>query len=238
MNKGPWWCMVDKFNISFRKFILNLSTTSGVPPPSLPSLPPAPPPPPASYKQMRLSDEQIYAILAGMVQNAAAILEVIRKGGCVPEVLYEYFTLLHEYEIVLPGMQPFKGRLYMFISQNSLCMERMREELDKSRIFKIVQSGKYQLVVPYNTPVPDTGYVPYYQLNPWIFAEMLAGGIIEERYIRWTFNGSDRKKGEWWQRRDHDEIARDPRFKWYVEHQNNYIYVPFKVPSTGPHMLC
>jgi hypothetical protein len=206
------------------KSVSNLLATLGVP-----LLPPPPSPDPASKK--KLSVEQVYAVLAGLVQNATAILEVMCKDGHVPEILFQYFTLFHEYQIVLPGMKPFYGTLNTFFVRNSLCMERMREELDKSRVFKIVKTIKGdELVVPYATSsihIPDTRYTPYYKVDPWIFAHMLAGGKIPYRYIRRTFDGLNKKQGEWWQIKEHHLILKDPRFKF----QRGYVYVSFRMPS-------
>jgi hypothetical protein len=226
--------MTEKMLLSLSDLVVSLTIPSNFPsePHPQPHSPSEPPPQLTFPEQTSLPHEQIYAILAGMVDIEAAILEVIRENGCFPEVLYQYFTTILEYKFVLPGMPPFKGTLNGFIAQNSLCYKRMREELDKSRIFKIVRTpDNNELVLPRDTPVPDTGYVPHYKVDPWVFAHLLAGEKIEQRYIRWTFNGSDKGKGQWWQRKDHDKIARDPRFRWHVQCQNNYWYVPFRLPS-------
>jgi hypothetical protein len=220
--------MTEKKRSAACKIVSDLSTL-GVPLP--------PPSPYQASTNKRLPDEQVYAILAGLVvQIATAILEVMRKDGHVPEILFQYFTLMYEYQIILPGMKPFYGTLNTFFVRNSLCMERMRNELDKSCVLKIVKTIKRdELVVPYatsSTHIPDTLYTPYYKVDPWIFARILAGGKIPYRYIWRTFDGLKNKQGEWWQIKEHHLILEDPRFKtWCEEGQRRYVYAYFRMPS-------
>lgn len=221
--------------ISASNFVLSLLIKLGV---ELPSAPPSPSPDPASKKN--LSDEQVYAILARIVENATSILWVIKEAGHVPEILVDYFTKFHNYHIVLPGKTSFDGPLSRFLAHHSLCEKRLRKELDKSRVFKIVKTNKGdEFVVPYDTPVPDTGYTPYYMVDPWIFVRMLDGEKIPYRYIWQTFNGSNNKEGEWWQRKEHHLILKDPRFKTYCEKGiRRFVYVYFRMPSMDLKKSC